>query len=51
MFLWWEGADVLEPDSKGFDVVGVIGLVGWLEEGSLLSSLVRFFLRKFRLGI
>ena len=30
--------------------IGVIGLVGGLE-GSFLSSLVRFFLRKPRLGI
>lgn len=41
-------------DSNGFEfvgVTGVTGLVGWLEEESGLSSLVLFFLRKFRLGI
>jgi hypothetical protein len=46
-------ADVCEL-SNGLDsvgVIGVMGLVGWLEEGSDLSSLVRFFLRKPRVGI
>lgn len=41
-------------ESNGFGVVGVTGLVGWLDpEGSVsLPSLVRFFLRKPpRLGI
>lgn len=32
-------------------VTGVIGLVGWLEDGSDLSSLVRFFLRNPKVGI
>jgi hypothetical protein len=31
--------------------MGVTGLVGWLVEGSDLSSLVRFFLRNPRLGM
>lgn len=31
--------------------IGVIGLVGLLDEGSVLSSLVRFFLRNPRVGI
>jgi len=32
-------------------VTGVTGLVGWLEDGSVLSSLVLFFLRNPKVGI
>lgn len=45
MLLWIELRSRLETE------VGVTGLVGWLvEEGSVLPSFVRFFLRKPRLG-
>lgn len=48
----WLGVLVSEL-SNGLDdvgVMGVTGLVGWLEESGF-SSLVRFFLRKPKLGI
>lgn len=50
----------MDPDLEGRElklskplvgVTGVIGLVGWLDDGSVLSSLVRFFLRNPKLGI
>jgi hypothetical protein len=37
--------------SNVFDATGVMGLPGWLDEGSGLSSFVRFFFKKFRFGI
>lgn len=48
------GMVVRELDSKvlaDVGVIGVTGLVGWLEEGSGLSSFARFFLRNPKVGI
>ena len=48
----WLGVFVSELSNGRDDVgvMGVTGLVGWLEESGF-SSLVRFFLRKPKLGI
>lgn len=56
----WIEALVLDPGLEGIvlklskplvGVTGVTGLAGWLDDGSVLSSLVRFFLRNPKVGI
>lgn len=42
---------VLKLSKPLVGVTGVTGLAGWLDDGSVLSSLVRFFLRNPKLGI